>query len=686
MTNRRNGQAGYLKWTKASLGKNQNAVLEQVALQTSNGVIITDLEGFIIGANPAFENLFQIPITGAMDMDIGNFITLDPGLPSNPDDDSGSWMEDLHRQSLNNGGFPEVLGKRLHGPPFPIRMSITITDPEHPSFYVIVLHDLTEAKAAENSLAQFKHTLDNTLDCFFMFDAQTLQFFYLNQGALDQLGYPMESLLSMTPLDIEPEFDESSFRSMIAPLQAGDIQKLNFETLHRRSDGTDLLVGIKLQYIKMQGGSARYVAIVRDITEQKEQQRALERMALYDSLTDLPNRRQILRYLEDAVAVCKDRNSFSAVLLIDIDDFKSVNDTQGHWIGDEILVSLADRFDREVRFNGRIARLGGDEFLLVLYDLGVNKSEAVEVAEFVAERLIIKTLEPFVALEAGVRLSASIGVVVFGKDAESTNDLVRKADIAMYDAKKKGKGRKSVFDDSMQCSLMKDHALVRDLTLALEAEDQITAWFQPKVDRHSSICGLEALARWQHPDQGLLTPWHFIEAAERNNLIARLGDKVLAYACDQIARWHNCLGVRNCPVSVNISQKQLAMQDFPNRVAEILNQTNLPPELLKLEVTESTFAEHIEISIERMNQIQALGVTFSLDDFGTGYSSLSYLQRLPLSEIKIDQSFVASMNEDPKVHAIIKAVIDLSASLNLEVVAEGVEQESHLRSLNNLGC
>jgi diguanylate cyclase (GGDEF)-like protein/PAS domain S-box-containing protein len=561
-----------------------------------------------------------------------------------------------------------------------------MADQESRAFYVVVLHDLTEAKAAENSLEQFKHTLDNTLDCVFMFDAQTLKFFYLNQGAIDQLDYPRDVLLSMTPVDIKPEFDESRFRSMIAPLQSGETPTLNFETLHRRSDGSELPVDIKLQYMEMLDGTARYVAIVRDITEQREQQKALKRMALYDSLTDLPNRRKILRHLEDAMAVCKARNSFSAVLLIDIDDFKSINDTLGHWIGDEILVSVADRFKREVRFNGRIARLGGDEFLVVLHDLGVDRGEAVKIAELVADRLLARTLEPFADLEAGVKLSASIGVLVFDGEAESTSDLVRKADIAMYDAKTKGKGRKSFFDDPMQQALLKDHALVRDLTLALEAGDQITAWFQPKVNRHGSICGLEALVRWHHPEQGLLTPWHFIETAERNNLIAGLGDKVLLYACQQMALWHDKLDMLDCPVSVNISQKQLAMQDFPERVAAILNTTRLPPELLKLEVTESTFAENIQISIERMLQIQALGVQFSLDDFGTGYSSLSYLQRLPLSEIKIDQSFVASMNEDPQVHAIIKAVIDLSASLDLQVVAEGVEEESHWRALLDLGC
>lgn len=666
--------------------ENERVLNKTIVGALDDAVVTATMDGIIQTANPASERLFERSLETLVGANINSL--LDAGSLELEDGsvDLTDYLAELaEKQGLTEHRL-EMHGKRREGERFPLRVSVTTTHLPTQSLLVFILTDLTATKETEISLREFRTTLDSTLDCVFMFDADTLIFLYLNQGAIDQLGYSRDELLKMTPIDIKPNFDESEFRAMIRPLRDKEVPVLKLETVHRHADGTDIPVDIALQCVELENGNARFIAIVRDITEQKLQQEAMERLAYFDSLTQLPNRRQILDRLQHSIGVCKKNRSFAAVLLVDLDNFKIINDTLGHGCGDQVLREMASRFHRSIGSRGTLARLGGDEFLVVTRDLGRHRANAEKAAESIALGLLEAAAEPIPGLDTGAKLSASIGILLFGEDAASTNEKIRMADIAMYDAKSKGKGHVSLFNETMQKTLMEEHALVRDLSAALSADDQIAVWFQPKVDAQGQLKGFEALVRWQHPERGLLYPGQFIEIAENNSLVNALGDRVLQLACRQVAAWHQDYDLQDCPISVNISQRQLAMPGFPARVSEILAEENVPPELLQLEVTETTFAKNLDVSIERMRKIEATGVRFSLDDFGTGYSSLSYLQKLPLHEIKIDRSFVANLLDDPEVFSIVKFLINLSDSLRLSVVAEGVEEQAQCQALRDIGC
>lgn len=514
----------------------------------------------------------------------------------------------------------------------------------------------------------------------------TLEFFYVNQGAVDQLGYSHSELLELHPYDVKPLYPEPEFRKMIQPLMSGTVPRLNFQTVHRHKEGHELPVDIFLQYVKLEGEPARFIAIVRDITEQRQHQQAIEHLAYFDPLTNLPNRSLIALRLEGCMRSCAETGCFGAVMLTDLDDFKTINDTLGHRDGDQLLVEISSRFAAVLGDQHSISRLGGDEFLVVINTAQRQYEAAFEDVSQIARQLLAAAALPTDTLGHGPPISTSLGFVLFKDDAISASELMRMADIAMYDAKRKGKNNFSLFDDNMQRELVEEHQLTADLGKALLAGDQIVPWFQPKVDCKGRFTGFEALARWQHPHRGLLSPVSFIALAEKKNLIVPLSDQILLHACRQMSSWRERFAMDDWTLSVNISQSQLAMSNFPEKVADALAQTGLPGSALMLEVTESIIAENIEASIEQMDRLRATGVRFSLDDFGTGYSSLSYIRQLPIDELKIDISFVSTLLSNPETRSIVKVILTLAEALKLEVIAEGVEQNEQLQALLELGC
>jgi len=500
------------------------------------------------------------------------------------------------------------------------------------------------------------------------------------------LGFSRRELLEMHPYDVKPRYPERQFREMVAPLINRDIRRLNFQTVHRHKDGHEIPVDISLQYITLEGDPPRFIAIVRDISEQQRHQEEIELLAFFDPLTRLPNRSLIRTRLENAMSECSASGCYGAVMMTDLDDFKSVNDTLGHRGGDQLLVEISGRFVEALGDTDSISRLGGDKFLVVMITSHSDREAAIRAVTDTAQTLRLASTEPTHTLGNARPISTSIGIVMFNDASISSSELMRMADIAMYDAKKKGKNHSSVFDDAMQQHLLEEHQLTGDLAGAIARQNELVPWFQTKVDQYGHITGFEALARWHHPERGLLNPGCFIELAEKKNLIVPLSDQILVRSCQSMQAWRTEFPDRNWSVSVNICQRQLAMRDFPEKVEAVLADTGLPASALMLEITESVIAENIEDSIRQMQQLKAIGVRFSLDDFGTGYSSLSYLRQLPIDELKIDKSFVDTLMRDPESHSIVEVILLLADTLNLRVIAEGIEREDQWHTLRKLGC
>ena len=546
---------------------------------------------------------------------------------------------------------------------------------------------LLQCEETKADLQRFRKTLDSTLDCVFMFDADSLEFFYVNRGAVNQLGYSRKELLKMHPFDIKPQYSEASFREIVSPLVSGQVPRLNVQTLHRHKDGHDIPVDVSLQYIKLKGDPPRFIAIVRDISDQQRHQSEIDHLAYFDPLTNLPNRRLIWSKLESSLKTSAKSGCFGAILLSDLDDFKNINDTLGHLHGDDFLVEISGRFSAVLGEEKSLSRLGGDEFLVVMNTPHQDRNRAIREVTETAQQLLNAAVQTTATLGSAIGgVSTSIGIVLYKDTSTPASELIRMAEIAMYDAKRKGKNNCSLFDDVMQHDLLDEHALSADLTIALSRENEVVPWLQPKVDQEGRFTGFEALVRWNHPERGLLSPIDFIELSERHNLIVPLSDHVLRYACRQMSAWRQQFSIDDWTVSVNISQSQLAMRDFPEKVAQVLAETGLPARALMLEITETVVAENILHSIRQMELIRSTGVLFSLDDFGTGYSSLSYLRQLPIDELKIDKSFVDSLLHDEEGHAIVRAILSLARSLKLSVVAEGIEEQEQWGELKSLGC
>lgn len=536
-------------------------------------------------------------------------------------------------------------------------------------------------------LQRFKDTLDRTLDCVFIMDAKTFRFIYVNQGACAQLSYSSSELLKMHAYDIKPHYNtHGKFYKLVAPLLNNQAPRLQFQTLHRHRDGFDIPVEIALQLIAFEGSEPRFVAIVRDVTEQLRQQQKIEHLAYYDSLTNLPNRWSVRQKIETSMNMCLQEGTFSALLLMDLDNFKAVNDTLGHRAGDELLCEIATRLAQILEERDSVSRLGGDEFLMVLDHLSANPDTALSQARDVGDQILASVAKPLEAFGSAKDISTSVGIVLYQDANIPSSELMRMADIAMYDAKKSGKNCLSIFDKQMQQNLLAEEKLTVELREALSRESEIVPWLQPKVNEHGRFIGFEALVRWEHPVHGVMSPGQFITLAEGNNMIVALGDQVLLKSCEFMSALYAEFSISDLSIAVNVSQKQLSMPDFPDKVESILSKTGLPGPMLKLEITESVIAENIEQSIERMERLRRLGTQFSLDDFGTGFSSLSYLRQLPIDEVKIDRSFVESLLMDEEGYAMVRSILHMANSLNLSVVAEGIERDEQWQKLKELGC
>jgi diguanylate cyclase (GGDEF)-like protein/PAS domain S-box-containing protein len=434
------------------------------------------------------------------------------------------------------------------------------------------------------------------------------------------------------------------------------------------------------------GSVYRHIAQFSDITEKKQKDELIFWQANYDALTSLPNRRLLIERLERALIRIKRKNNFGALLFLDMDKFKSLNDTLGHEYGDMLLIEVSRRLKACVRDGDTVARLGGDEFVVLVESISDFSEDASFIIAEVAEKIRSTLARPYQLGKYEYLSSPSIGVYLYDAENDSVKELIKRADMAMYQAKGSGRNTVRFFDPQMQELVDKHSALEADLHRAIP-NNQFELYYQIQLDMDLRPIGAEALIRWNHPSNGLIPPGQFIPFAEGTPLILEIGNWVLDTACRQISLWSKQTDTRKLVLAVNISAQQFKHPSFVDEVNNMIKKHGIDPSCLKLELTESVAVQDIDSVVTKMDALRkSIGVTLSLDDFGTGYSSLSYLKRLPLDQIKIDQSFVRDMTIDPADEVMVKTIIDMAHNFGLNVIAEGVETEAHLNFLKKNGC
>jgi len=554
---------------------------------------------------------------------------------------------------------------------------------------MVFAYDITEQKRLAQELDQQRAQLAGLVNAIpDLVSLKDVQGRYLSGNPVFEryLGRREAQFIGMTDEQLLPAEQAQTIRAQDERAMAAWQPLVIEETLTFADDGyCGQFETVKTPMRDMFGRVTGLLSVSRDITERQRAAQEIERLAFYDALTGLPNRRLLLDRLERALGACQRQGSQGALLFIDLDNFKQLNDTLGHDMGDLLLAQVAQRLQTCVRETDTVARLGGDEFVVMLESLGESQHEAAARAEQVAGKLLDRLNQPFVLGAREHYSTPSVGVTLFGTQRCSVEDMLKRADLAMYQAKEAGRNTVRFFDPAMQDAVNERSRLEADLRVGL-ARGEFVMHLQPMVDGQARLCGAEALVRWQHPERGLLAPGQFIELAERTGLIVPLGQIVLQAACTQLAHWAQHEQTRHLCIAVNVSARQFRQPGFSDAVVQALEDSGADAERLKLELTESMLLLDVEDAVERMVQLKQCGVGFALDDFGTGYSSLSYLKRLPLDQLKIDRSFVRDVLTDPNDAAIVRTILALAHSLDLQVVAEGVESAAQMAFLKLHDC
>jgi diguanylate cyclase (GGDEF)-like protein/PAS domain S-box-containing protein len=419
--------------------------------------------------------------------------------------------------------------------------------------------------------------------------------------------------------------------------------------------------------------------------ERKISETEIHKLAYFDPLTKLANRRRLYDEIRSCMSISTMDNQFGAVLFIDLDYFKVLNDTRGHAVGDVLLCTVAQRLQRSIASGNSVARLGGDEFVVLLQGLGTDAQAAARRANQCAHDLRGTLSQPYAIDDQEYHSTPSIGIALFRGSQESVDNLIKRADIAMYQAKGAGRNAVRLFDEAIQVSLEARLTLENDLHRAI-VDKQLALHYQIQVNQDNAIEGVEALLRWQHPQKGMIAPSRFIGLAEDTGLILPIGNWVLQAACEQIKAWSTQPALSRLRISVNVSSVQFAQDDFVSCLRDLIKRTEIPPDRLKLELTESVVLQNVNEVIEKMQELNAMGIRLSIDDFGTGFSSLTYLKQLPLQQLKIDQSFVRDLVGDTSDKAIVQAIVTMGDAFGLNVIAEGVETEVQRKQLQSYGC
>ena len=553
----------------------------------------------------------------------------------------------------------------------------------------VVATDITKRKLAELALQESAlHTqavLDNMFDGVITIniDGQIESF---NAAASRIFEYSPDEVMGKNVSLLMPSHFKSQHETYLHRHETFEGPLLNTlrEVEGLRKNGEVFPMSLSISKV-MRAGRITFVGLVRDISQQRQDEEEIYRLAFYDPLTNLPNRRLLYDRLQQAMITSSRTDQHGALMFLDLDYFKQLNDSLGHDLGDILLQQVAARLQNCIREGDSVARMGGDEFVMLMEALSPYPNEAASQAEMIADKVLKSLSDPYKLREHSYLITPSIGIVLFWHQTDSIEELLKKADVAMYQAKNAGRNTARFFDPTMQAAVSVRVELEKNMRVAL-TKQEFLLHYQLQVDRDGTPIGVEALMRWNHSEHGMISPAAFIPLAEETGMILPLGQWVLETACMQLVEWAKSPHTANWCMSVNVSIIQFSHPDFVANVKAALQKTGANPHYLKIELTESMLAKDVEEVIVKMVEIKSLGVTFSLDDFGTGYSSLSYLKRLPLDQLKIDQSFVRDLLTDPNDATIARTIVALGHSLGLSVIAEGVETAEQRNLLAEMGC
>lgn len=660
---------------------NESELLSRQILDRAlDGVINLDQHGRVTYWNSEAERIFGYSSEHAHSRDIIELI-----LPTHQHLVIRELMEQFLVAGVgkqNHRRF-EINAVRADGAKVPVEIAVIVLQRFGEYFFNGFVRDLTEHNKNIEELRISAITF-NSQDAIIITDAE-IKTLRVNQKVLDISGYKSSELIGLEPSLLSSNVQSDQFYAdMWQTIET--LGSWEGEVWDKRKDGDVFPLLIAITTIRdAKNRITNYVLSFSDITPTKRDADAIHKLAFFDPLTHLPNRRALSERVAHALMVCESHGKTLAVLFIDMDNFKDINDALGHQLGDRILIETAQRLRRCMRSDDTVARIGGDEFAIVVKNLDFNIDTAKAEVEIVAAKILAILNQSYQLDKQEIHSGASVGVAIARHSQVPIEELFKQADIGLYQAKISGRNQMCFFDPAMEQTVTLQAQLANALHGAVQ-DQQFELYYQVQVDSEHSPVGAEALIRWEHPQLGIVSPNDFIPLAEASGLILPIGRWVLDNACAQLKRWQS--DARTCwlSVAINISPRQFHQSDFVETVLQAIAKFDISPSSLKLELTETVILDNTSETVEKMHQLKRAGVEFALDDFGTGYSSLSYLTQLPLSQLKMDQSFVRNIGLTESDDIIVQTIIVMAKSLGIRVIAEGVETEAQCSFLKNLGC